>query len=366
MTAPLTRVLGLMTGTSLDGVDAAIIETDGENDVRPGPGLFIEFKPDIRADLAAATARALELGRFVAGDPVIQAGEKALTAICAEAVAALAVNMDEKPDLIGFHGQTVLHAPERGLTWQIGDGARLARMTGYPVVWDFRSEDVAHGGQGAPFAPLYHRALVHSAGLAGPVAVLNIGGVANLTYVDGDDILAFDTGPGNGLIDQWVQRHSDRMFDAGGGLAAGGLVDPARLATMLADDWFDAPPPKSLDRYQFTLAPVDGLSLEDGAATLAAFTIESIFRALAHLPRPPTAWYVCGGGRKNTYLLKGLRDKINVKFAPVEDLGWRGDLLEAEAFAYLAARSKRGLPLSLPETTGVARPLTGGRLSLPL
>ena len=366
MTKALVCALGLMTGTSLDGVDAAIIETDGRNIIRPGPGLFLEFKKDVREDLQAATDRALELGEKVSDDPIVRAGEQALTAVCAEAIASLVITAPETPNLVGFHGQTILHIPERKITWQMGDGARLARMSGYPVVWDFRSADVVAGGQGAPLAPLYHRALVRNAGLTGPIAILNIGGVANVTYINGDDIMAFDTGPGNGLIDAWVQHHTDQMFDSEGIIAAKGQIDRDRLGNMLGDDWFRTPPPKSIDRYDFSIAPVEGLSLTDGAATLTAFTIESMGMAVQHLPTPPEHWFVCGGGSKNIHIMNSLETLLKVKIDTIEELGGRSDLLEAEAFAYLAVRSKLGLPLSLPETTGVPSPLTGGVLSQPL
>jgi anhydro-N-acetylmuramic acid kinase len=262
---------------------------------------------------------------------------------------------------IGFHGHTILHRPREGRTWQIGDGALLARLTGIGVVCDLRSNDVAHGGEGAPLAPLYHAALCH--GLDGRAVILNIGGVANLTWVGGADEapVAFDTGPGNALMDEWVERWTGERFDRNGALASTGAVDAGRLATLLDNPYFDRPPPKSLDRIDFDLVALDGLNAADGAATLAAFTCATVARAARFLPAPPSRWLVTGGGRHNPVLMAGLADALGVPVAPVEAVGWDGDAIEAQAFAYLAVRSLDGLPLTLPTTTGVSAPVTGGR-----
>ena len=272
-----------------------------------------------------------------------------------------------KPDdvsLIGFHGQTVLHRPAHHLTWQIGDGAMLARMTGIDVVNDFRSADVAAGGQGAPLVPLYHRALVEGLETQLPVAVLNIGGVANVTWVGPEGaLLAFDTGPGNAAIDDWALKHTGRPIDEDGRLASRGAVDGVRTMRMLENPWFAKAPPKSLDRMDFTAAAVDGMEPEDGAATLTAFTALTVGRAADHFPLPAKRWLVCGGGRRNPVLMGALADVLWTDVDPVEAVGWRGDFLEAEAFAFLAARHLRGLPLSVPTTTGVPAPQTGGRLA---
>jgi anhydro-N-acetylmuramic acid kinase len=265
---------------------------------------------------------------------------------------------------IGFHGQTVLHRPSDRRTWQIGDGAALACATGIPVVNEFRLADVAAGGQGAPFAPLYH--LVLTRNMEHPVAVVNIGGVANVTYVGANgELIAFDTGPGNAALDDWAHLHTGEAVDRDGKLARSGRVNEAVLARMLDHPSFLRPPPKSLDRFDFPMAAVERLSAADGAATLTAFTAAAIARANEHLPQAPKAWIICGGGRHNPVLMAELRARLPGKVMTAEEAGWRGDFLEAEAFAYLAVRSVRGLPLSLPSTTGVPYPMTGGRLHQP-
>ena len=264
-------------------------------------------------------------------------------------------------DVVGFHGQTVLHRPQRRFTRQLGDGAALARQLGICVVNRFRHADVAAGGQGAPLVPVFHQAL--AADLQRPLAVLNLGGVGNVTYLGEDgEMLAFDTGPGNALIDDWVRSRSGAAFDADGHLARAGQVDGPRLAYLLTHPYFAKTPPKSLDRHDFTSSRLDGLSLEDGAATLAAFTIASAAQARAHFPRPATRWLVTGGGRLNAAVMAGLAETLGVPVAPVEAVGWQGDALEAQAFGFLAVRSLHGLPLSWPGTTGVPEPTCGGQV----
>jgi anhydro-N-acetylmuramic acid kinase len=257
----------------------------------------------------------------------------------------------------------VLHQPARRRTVQIGMGAELARLTGIDVVNDFRSADVAAGGHGAPLVPLYHQALAKSAGIKEAIAIINIGGVGNVTYVGLDgSLLAFDTGPGNALIDDWAMGHTGTPVDTDGAMAEIGEVDVDVLQTLMVHEFFDAKPPKSLDRFSFSPAPVQGLTPPDGAATLTAFTVEAIARGLAHIPGMPTRFIVCGGGRRNPTMMKMLSRRLQGGVLPAEDLGWRGDDVEAEAFAYLAVRSLKGLPLSLPTTTGVPHPMPGGVL----
>ena len=354
----LWRAIGLMSGTSLDGVDAALVETDGEAQMRCGPALTIAYDKSLRE----------RLRRALGGRSPVKAIERSLTIAHAEAVSVLLSRSGytaKDIDLVGFHGQTIVHRPEDGVTWQIGDGPLLAQRTGIDVVADFRSADVAAGGQGAPFVPVFHRAL--AATLERPVAVLNIGGVANVTWVgaggaDGSDLLAFDTGPGNALIDDWMLAHAGKPVDENGACAARGRVDAAALARLLSHAFFARRPPKSLDRNAFDPAPVEKLSAEDGAATLTRFTAEAAALARRHFPAPPRMWIVTGGGRRNPTLMAALREAMEgVPIRAAEDLGWDGDALEAQAFAYLAVRSRRGLPLSFPTTTGVRRPMEGGR-----
>ena len=344
----------------MDGIDAAIVTTDGSRIETTGPWATYPYPADLRRDLAAVIAAP----DIAEADPLTSL-EAALTDANAAAVASLLRDNGLTASdigVIGFHGQTVLHRPERRLTRQLGDGARLAAATGIGVVNDFRAADVASGGQGAPFAPLYHLAL--SGGLDRPLAILNLGGVGNVTFVGSrgaDDVLAFDTGPGNAMIDDWVTRHTAMSCDEDGRLAAAGKPDPDRLGRLLAHGYFDLKPPKSLDRNDFPMAEIDGLSLEDGAATLAAFTAQSVARGVTHLPDRPQRWLVTGGGRHNPTLMALLAKALGAPVAPVEDEGWQGDALEAQAFGFLAVRSLNGLPLSVPATTGVPHPMTGGR-----
>ncbi len=358
--------VGLMSGTSCDGIDAALIRTDGAAIAEFGPGLTLPYDAAFRAKLKSC---------FGGKGPVAET-ERELTERHAAAVRAVLERAGRGPReiaVIGFHGQTLHHAPERRETWQIGDGALLARLTGIAVVNDFRSADVAAGGQGAPLVPVYHAAL--AADLPKPLAVLNVGGVANVTWIGpdaaktaaggaGENLLAFDTGPGNALIDDWALQHTGRHADLDGALARQGHVDQAALAQLQAEPFFALKPPKSLDRQHFkdaATAALAGLSAADGAATLVAFTAWSVARARPHFPAAVGEWLVCGGGRHNPVLMQALRAELQCPVRSANDAGWDGDALEAQAFAFLAVRSLRGLPLSFPTTTGVPRPMPGGR-----
>ncbi|GJL94227.1 MAG: anhydro-N-acetylmuramic acid kinase [Hyphococcus sp.] len=363
--------IGLMSGTSLDGIDAAILETNGEGVLKPGPVLHTSYDRDVKIWLRRAIKAALE-GRDGASEIGKAAGEVTLAHI--RAVENLLEKADLKPrnvDVIGFHGQTILHRPARdagsyGRTWQLGDGAVLAEETRIDVVDDFRSADVKAGGEGAPFAPIYHAALV--AGMSPQrdhaVGVINLGGVANITYVPssakGTDLVAFDCGPGNGLIDEWVELKTGEPMDKDGALALAGAVDNDVLRMMLLSPYLRRKPPKSLDRYDFTIDHIKKLKLEDGAATLAAFTAACIEKSESFLPDPVGEWVVCGGGRHNPAIMKALVDTLSAPVIPAEEAGWRGDDLEAECFAYLAVRSLKKLPLSYPKTTRVPAPMRGG------
>lgn len=352
--------LGLMSGTSLDGIDAALIRTDGHRIHAHGPNLTQPYDDADRALLFACLK-----GK---GDEA--EASRMLALRHAEAVEALLTRANLRAEdvcVLGFHGQTIRHAPEQGITHQIGDAALLARRTRIATVADFRSNDVRHGGQGAPLVPLYHAAL--AANLPRPIAIVNIGGVANITWIgEGENnITAFDTGPGNALLDDWVRDHTGAHFDENGQLSAAGALDEAILERFLEHNYFQAPPPKSLDRNGFSAfarALVSNLSVEDGAATLLHFTAASIAAAAARLPSAPHQWLIAGGGRHNHTLMQLLRSYLpNV--SPIESSGFNGDALEAEAFAYLAVRSLLGMPLSLPATTGVKQPTTGGTLYTP-
>ena len=353
--------IGLMSGTSLDGIDAALIETDGEALVRRIAFRGEPYSDAARSQLAEATAMALTFDRPRASPPIVAAAElldRAHAMIVHKLLRDAGIAAADV-GVIGYHGQTVAHRPDRGWTWQIGDGAVLAAATGITTVSDLRSADVAAGGQGAPLLPAYHAALVGDREL--PVAILNLGGVGNITYVGADGaLLAFDTGPGNALIDSWVEAATSARFDADGGLAASGRVDEAVLTAMLDHPFFAAPPPKSLDRSDFTIQPARGLAAADGAATLTAFTAASVAEAIDRLPARPARLIVVGGGRHNPTLMAMIAARTGLSIDSGEALGWNGDSIEAEGWAYLAVRALRGLPITFPGTTGAVQPLTGG------
>ncbi|MDZ4867560.1 MAG: anhydro-N-acetylmuramic acid kinase [Alphaproteobacteria bacterium] len=362
--ARVLKAIGLMSGTSMDGIDAAILDTDGERIAAFGPARFEPYSADMRARLREAIDRAATMPLSGPLPADIEALERELTQAHARAVTALLMEAGLTPndiDVVGFHGQTLVHRPQHRMTLQIGSGPRLAQATGIDVVNDFRTADVRAGGQGAPLVPIYHAALAAD---RAPVAVLNIGGVANVTFVGrGGELIAFDTGPGNAPIDDWALKHTGQPIDKDGALAAKGRVNENVVAHLLEHAYFAKPAPKSLDRMDFALDMARNLTPEDGAATLTAFTARAIAKARAHLPRPPQAWIVCGGGRLNPTLMRELRTALDgATVLTAEDAGWRGDFIEAEATAYLAVRSLRGLPISFPLTTGVPRPMAGGAL----
>lgn len=375
-------IIGLMSGTSADGVDAAILRTDGRAVAEAGASVFVPYSDALRAEILA-------LMRGVGDENKVA---QSITDVHIQAVNNL-INISnvsrETISLVGFHGQTIRHAPAEGITVQIGDAQRMARELGIPVVADFRTNDVKHGGQGAPLVPLYHAAL--AANLPKPLMVVNIGGVSNVTWIgedvriqnsefsgdanagtefrilnSGHSLIAFDSGPGNALIDDWVFKHTGRRCDEDGALAARGMVHADMVSAFLRDPFFLADAPKSLDRLHFSAlihSLMDGknISLEDGAATLASITATSIALSFGAVPSAPKQVLICGGGRKNPFLMGLLKACVNAPVAAVEEVGWDGDMLEAQAFAYLAARSVQGLPLSLPTTTGVKVPVSGGR-----
>lgn len=362
------KAIGLMSGTSMDGIDVAYMETDGQNQVYCGATATFPYLAEFRN----------KLKNILGGQGPVAEVEIELTHLHVRAVSEFLRQINKGPtaiDVIGFHGHTIAHAPTGnpaapGKTWQIGDGHSLAQQTGISVIAGLRYADVAAGGQGAPLVPVFHRALVN--GKEKPLAVLNIGGVANVTWVgegqdlSGKDLLAFDTGPGNALIDDWALHHTGMPLDKDGTLAAKGKVNPGILTILLDHPYFKAASPKSLDRNAFdALSVVANLSVEDGAATLTAFTIESIVLAAAAFPKAAKQWIVGGGGRRNPVLMQGLRQRLNVPVISADDAGWNGDGLEAHAWGYLAVRSLAGQPLSFPTTTGVSAPCKGGELFKP-
>jgi anhydro-N-acetylmuramic acid kinase len=371
------RAIGLMSGTSMDGIDVALVETDGESALTRGPCAEYSYDAGFRRGIAAALEDAKQISKRNERPGCLLALEKEITGRHADATLRFMLEngiATDDVDVIGFHGQTVLHRPHIGLTVQLGDGNLLAAKTGISVVYDMRANDMAHGGQGAPLVPVYHSAL--AAGLdpalhrGRPACFVNIGGISNITYVRQDQPpIAFDTGPGNALIDQWVERHAGIPFDEGGRIAAEGGIHAELVDAYLADTFFKQRPPKSLDRNDFDLDLVEGLELSDGARTLARVSAEAIMAAASHFPEKPGLWVISGGGRKNAAIMGDLADLAAHQAARVvsaEECGLNGGSMEAEAWAYLAVRSLKGLPLTFPETTGVREAVSGGVLARPM
>ena len=352
----IKNVIGLMSGTSMDGVDAAYLKTNGINIIETGMAITLPYGESFRNELSEIVSKGVYSKNV----------ESQITNIHADAVKHLIKkNGDARGsvDLIGFSGHTIYHIPNEKKTFQIGDGAMLADLTGIDVVSDFRSNDMINGGQGAPIAPVYHQVLANN--LKKPVVILNIGGVANITYIgDDDQLISFDTGPGNALIDDFIFFRLGYRQDTGGKLALSGKPDKKILESLMDNEYFSLNIPKSLDRNQFSFTTTNELSDADGAATLTAFTAESIARSKNFLPKIPFLWLVTGGGRYNEAILLELRSRLGENVKTVEEVGWKGDAIEAQAFAYLAVRSVLGLPLSFPSTTGVNSPVSGGKLFL--
>ncbi len=359
-------VIGLMSGTSRDGVDAALIRTDGLNAVEAIAFHFEPYPDALKAVIADACDLAMSNRQRIASQSIdhcedlLDARHLAATETLLEKAGVAAADVAA----IGLHGHTIAHRADLGWSWQIGKPEFLATRLGIPVVSDMRRFDVMFGGQGAPLIPVFHRALF--ADPARPVAVLNLGGVANLTFIGPDGALvAFDCGMANALIDDWMGQKTNYPFDAGGEFAAAGTVDEGLLQAMLAHPFFSVPAPKSLDRNDFNLAPVQGLSAHDGAATLTAFSAKAVALGFAQFPAKPERLIVCGGGRKNRTMIKMIEDYSGIPTIVADDLGWDGDAIEAQGFAYLAYRCLHGLPITYPGTTGVAEPMSGGVLTRP-
>lgn len=358
----LYRAIGLMSGTSLDGVDAALLETDGIHHIKPLGFVTLSYPESFRERVRAL------FGRRQDTSGQVSEVARDLTHHHLAAILSLLVQTGYQAheiDIIGFHGQTITHLPKEHFTWQVGDPEYLAKTLGRPVVFDFRQADVAAGGQGAPLLPIYHQALVARAGLPTPMAILNIGGIANITYIgaNNDQLIAFDTGMGNGLIDDMVLSRTGKPYDYNGELAAAGTIDQKLLDRWLDHPYFSARPPKSLDRaLDFNAKDLSAHSTTDAIATLTAFTVQGVARAFKHLPGQPQRLLVAGGGRHNRAIMRGLADCLGIPVEGVDAHAFNGDAIEAEGFAYMAVRTLRDLPISFPGTTGVTTPLVGGRV----
>ncbi|APO74941.1 anhydro-N-acetylmuramic acid kinase [Rhizobium etli 8C-3] len=369
----IRTAIGLMSGTSMDGIDVALVRTDGEARVERGPFLGVPYDPAFRDRLKLSLEDAKSILRRNERPGELATIERELTVRHASAVTEFLDRyaLDRSSvDVVGFHGQTVLHRPDEALTVQLGDGRLLARETGIPIVYDMRANDMVHGGQGAPLVPVYHAALsgtIRDAKL--PVCFVNIGGISNLTYIGGDgSIVAYDSGPGNTLIDQWVETNAGIPFDQGGMIASEGRIVAELAELYLENPFFTAGKRRSLDRNDFLPPSGTAAELADGARTLAYVAAASIIKSAGHLPVMPTLYIVCGGGRLNGTIMRDLVDLAARQDADVvsaEVAGFNGDAMEAEAWAYLAVRSLEGLPLTFPGTTGVKEPVSGGILARP-
>ena len=344
-----------MSGTSADGADVALIATDGENAIDFFGGLTLPYDRELRARLLEASQHdvpILELARV----------ERDITLHHAEAVTELLRTLPQEAEgtsLVGFHGHTVRHVSNEQITWQIGNPWLLAEKTGMRVVSDFRRHDMAVGGQGAPLVPLFHRALF-SSNQPRPTLIINLGGVANITWLgENDEVIAGDTGPGCGLLDEWIQEMAGQSHDKDGRIAEKGRVDEAIIESGLATPFFSKPLPRSADRFEFDHVDVSGLSVEDGAATLCAVTVQAIVKAVKTMPKQPVVVWVTGGGVHHPVIMRMLCDNFS-KVRSIREMNLNPDTLEAECFAWLAVRHTKGLPLTIPETTGCRKPVSGG------
>lgn len=371
MQSGIITAIGLMSGTSLDGIDAALIETDGQDYVKILADYFFAYDENLKSGLRNAIVYFSNVSSNLKYCDIL-ALEKSITVLHAEAVAGLLkkaqISLD-KIRIIGFHGQTIIHRPDEGITLQIGNPHLLARLTGIDVVSDFRRKDMVYGGQGAPLVPIYHKALMNE--FIKPIIVVNIGGVANLTYIDDENLIAFDVGSGNALIDDYVKQNLALNYDKDGNLASQGKVNISLVNKWLDDEYFNLLPPKSLDRNHFHYI-LEQLSLTknnhqvshnfhyNNIASLSYFTAAVIDKAIKFLPKTPVEICVCGGGRHNKFILKNLANLSNIKTSNIDDLSINGDMVEAEAFAYIAARTLQNKPSSFPSTTGVFSPVVSG------
>ncbi len=371
--AEMKTAIGLMSGTSMDGIDVALLRTDGENRLERGPGYYVPYDPALRERWKRALETARNITERMQRPGDLGESERILTLCHAAAVKSFLIRNGLKPsdiDLVGFHGQTVLHRPDDALTVQIGDGALLADEIGIDVVYDMRAKDMTLGGQGAPLIPIYHAALAANLPKTceTPVVFVNIGGISNLTFIGRDGALsAFDSGPGNMLIDQWVEAHGGGAYDKGGRLAASGAVVQSLADRYLQSPFFSGNIRRSLDRGDFLPPKVGEASLSDGARTLAHVTAAAILKSATHLPEQPKTYVVCGGGRLNDVIMREFAELAARQGATViaaEAAGFDGGAMEAEAWAYLAVRSVRDLPLTFPGTTGVEMPVSGGVLAV--
>ena len=353
------NIIGLMTGTSVDGIDISLVQTNGLNLKRLNKNYFYKYSNETKSflmemlneDINFNLKRKQYLDEFITNEHYLALKD---------------LNIIQMADIIGFHGQTIYHDPVNKASIQLGDPKKLAKMFNKNVIFDFRSKDLELGGQGAPLAPIYHQFIIKEFNLKLPSCILNIGGVSNLTFWDGNKLLGFDTGPGNALMDNYMSVISDKYFDKNGILASTGIPDKKLIKKFLNDDFFKSPPPKSLDKQSFiefyNVLLKKNYSHADIMATLAELTIESIVSSFKFLPYKVNSILVTGGGYRNIHLMNRLENRLRLKFLNYKQLGIDFDYIESELIAYLSARSIYNLPITFPSTTGVLQPLSGGKL----
>jgi anhydro-N-acetylmuramic acid kinase len=361
--------IGLMTGTVLDGnVDVAFLRTDGKIIEEFGYYNLMPYDEKVK-DLIIKAIDEAQIWNFNGPEPeIFSKTEAALTnsqTVAVQRCIKLSGIDENEIEAVGFHGQTVLHrAPNKsskGKTRQLGDGQTMANKLGIPVVYDFRTNDMKEGGQGAPLCPIYHAALLKKIGETSNTAILNLGGLGNLSFSSEEcGLIAFDTGPANAPLNDWIKLSNIGEMDVNGEIAAKGKVNESKLSEVLADPYFEISFPKSLDRFSFSHRIAEGMSIEDGAATLTALAAAAVAKGVDLLPVRPKQLIVSGGGRKNLTMMQEISIRANIKVEAADKYNWRGDAIEAECFAFLAARTLANLPISYPKTTGVAEPMVGG------
>ena len=367
---PMIAIIGLMSGTSVDAVDAALIKTNGIRFSRHGLRLNLPWPDAMRKDIFAI----MDDPDLLNKEAIKDAAERDIANHHAKAVMALVEQYDQPVDLIGFHGQTVLHRPEKALSVQLGSAAHLAELTGLPVAYQFRQNDLAHGGEGAPLAPIFHSALMESAGINPPIAVANIGGITNLTAIGTGELIGMDTGPGNAMMDRQMQNRAGLSYDKNGDIAASGQVNTDYLARVMTHEWYQRPAPKSLDRViteqMLAADQLAEMTLADAMASLAEVTAMTLINACRNLSETPERLLLTGGGARNQHLVNRIRHHCPCPVMLCDDLpnaaAIDGDFIEAELMAFLAARCLYDMAITFPGTTGVDRPRSGGVICHPL
>jgi len=356
--------LGLMSGTSVDGIDASIIKSDGEQFLEIVDNLYLKYGKELRLKLKSVIDSCSSKDDFKKLSNNIKEIEKKMTLEHARACELIIEkNKKIKIDIIGFHGQTVIHKPYEGYSLQIGDSKLLSKQMGKTVVSNFRENDILNGGQGAPLTPIYHKLILSKIKSSHPSVIINIGGISNITYLeDKNKIISFDSGPGGYLIDKWVKKHSSFEFDDKGLIAESGKLNENILGEILNNSYYKKNPPKSLDVKDFNLSDLNKLSFEDGCATLSMLTAKTICMAINNLKEKPNKILISGGGRKNSFIIKNIKNIAKSPVYLIDEFNFNGDFIESQAFAFLAIRSYMKKFITFPDTTGVSKPCLGGMI----